>query len=412
MYSPSGMFTFFIISPKPATTGKPYFHLPLRWNRNSFNDLASLVRLNRFQISLFCYNNSIMSRTLQQKIEMIYLYGQTNKNLHETVRLFNAEHPDRPVCRKYLRELIQKFNLTGSVNDKKRTGRRLQANEEIQVGVVGEFVVNPHTSIRAAATQMGFSNSTVHRILKRNKLHPYKAELHQKLNDDDPDRRLEFCEEMLYEIDGEPNLTFKICFSDEATFHLNGVINRHNCRYWSDSNPHWVVEDDTQNQEKVNVWAGLLADQVIGPFFIEGNLNHEIYLDMLRNQIVPRVFEIAANNDFLPVFQQDGAPPHYAVPVRNYLHEQFPERWIGRRGPIEWPARSPDLTPLDFFLWGFLKGLVFDGSTLENVNQLRQKIEQSFTFVTPDLIRSARESFENRLFFCQEVNGGHFEQLI
>ena len=30
----------------------------------------------------------------------------------------------------------------------------------------------------------------------------------------------------------------------------------------------------------------------------------------------------------------------------------FPEKWIGRRGPIDWPARSPDLTPMDFFLSG------------------------------------------------------------
>lgn len=48
-------------------------------------------------------------------------------------------------------------------------------------------------------------------------------------------------------------------------------------------------------------------------------------------------------------FQQDGAPPHYAMPVRNWLNERFPGKWIGRRGAIEWPPRSPDLTPLDFF---------------------------------------------------------------
>ena len=27
----------------------------------------------------------------------------------------------------------------------------------------------------------------------------------------------------------------------------------------------------------------------------------------------------------------------------------------GRGGPLEWPARSPDLTPMDFWLWGYLK---------------------------------------------------------
>ena len=43
-------------------------------------------------------------------------------------------------------------------------------------------------------------------------------------------------------------------------------------------------------------------------------------------------------------FQQDGAPAHYAVSVRKWLDEHFPGRWIGSRGAVEWPARSPDLT--------------------------------------------------------------------
>ncbi|EZA53536.1 hypothetical protein X777_07004, partial [Ooceraea biroi] len=45
--------------------------------------------------------------------------------------------------------------------------------------------------------------------------------------------------------------------------------------------------------------------------------------------------------------------------ARNILNEPFPDRWIGRGGRISWPARSPDLTPLDFFLWGHLKNEVY-----------------------------------------------------
>ncbi len=48
-----------------------------------------------------------------------------------------------------------------------------------------------------------------------------------------------------------------------------------------------------------------------------------------------------------------------AIPVRAWLDEKFPGRWIGRRGPIEWPTRSPDLSPCDFFLWGYLKNIVY-----------------------------------------------------
>ena len=47
-------------------------------------------------------------------------------------------------------------------------------------------------------------------------------------------------------------------------------------------------------------------------------------------------------------FQQDGAPHHYANCVREWLEINFNGRWVGRRGPIEWPARLLDLTPMDF----------------------------------------------------------------
>jgi hypothetical protein len=67
----------------------------------------------------------------------------------------------------------------------------------------------------------------------------------------------------------------------------------------------------------------------------------------------------AQNLDSSIWFQQNGAPPHYGVNVRRFLDNQFERRWIGRRGPMEWPPRSPDLTPLDFF-FEFFCGLIAD----------------------------------------------------
>ncbi|CAF5164824.1 unnamed protein product, partial [Rotaria sp. Silwood1] len=52
------------------------------------------------------------------------------------------------------------------------------------------------------------------------------------------------------------------------------------------------------------------------------------------------------------------SPPHYAQSVRQFLDKKFPNWWIGRREPIDWPPRSPDLTPTDFFLWAIIKDCV------------------------------------------------------
>ena len=66
---------------------------------------------------------------------------------------------------------------------------------------------------------------------------------------------------------------------------------------------------------------------------------------------------------------QDGASPHCAIPVRNYLNRKRPNKWIGIGGPVSWPARSPDLTPYDFFLWGHIKAKVFT-APIESVDHL------------------------------------------
>ncbi|GBN30751.1 hypothetical protein AVEN_113322-1 [Araneus ventricosus] len=68
-----------------------------------------------------------------------------------------------------------------------------------------------------------------------------------------------------------------------------------------------------------------------------------IYLDILQLYAVPQFPEGV-------IFQQQGAPPHYGNIVREFLDTAFPQRWKGRGTVMAWPPRSPDITPLDFYL--------------------------------------------------------------
>jgi hypothetical protein len=61
-------------------------------------------------------------------------------------------------------------------------------------------------------------------------------------------------------------------------------------------------------------------------------------------------FFMSLNQRYQLWLQHDGAPPYYSVLAREELQMQFGENWIGRRGPINWPARSPDSPPPDFFV--------------------------------------------------------------
>lgn len=344
---------------------------------------------------------------------MIFFYGEARRNVRQAVRLFNAAHPDREVSPSYVQSLVAKFTTTFSVKDAPRSGRPRVRTDEMQVYVLGEYNVDPRQSLRNVARACGLSRGTIHTILKANKFHPYKVQLHQELSEDDPDRRIQFCETVLDVIRADPGYLQHVCFSDEASFFLHGAVNRHNCRYWSEVNPHWMEEAHTQHPQKLNVWAGILGDRIIGPFFIPGALNGRLYVQMLEDFIIPSVVAAVEDgeDDFDPVFQQDGAPPHYFRLARQLLDAEFPGRWIGRRGAIEWPARSPDLTPLDFFLWGYLKDKVYV-TPPENLQELRMRITTGCLSITPDILRNVRQAFEARLYYCQEVQGAHFEHLL
>jgi hypothetical protein len=78
---------------------------------------------------------------------------------------------------------------------------------------------------------------------------------------------------------------------------------------------------------------------------------------MLQDTIMPSLLN--GDGEFPAYFQQEEAPLHYDICVHRWLGQQFMGSWIGRRGPVEWPSRSPDLSPLDFYLWGHLTAMLY-----------------------------------------------------
>ncbi|KAJ4428941.1 hypothetical protein ANN_25937 [Periplaneta americana] len=188
----------------------------------------------------------------------------------------------------------------------------------------------------------------------------------------------------------------------EATFHVSGKVNRHNCRIWGSENPSVVIEHQ-RDSPKWNVWCGIMRDRIIGPyFFAEKTVTANTYLDMLQLYAVPQLPDGA-------IFQQDGAPPHFANMVRTFLDEQFPARWIGRGSPyITWPARSPDLTPPDFFLWGFVKDQVYR-TPVRDLADLQERIYAAVNNVTPQMLHNTWVEVEYRLDISRATNGSHVE---
>ncbi|CAF4049278.1 unnamed protein product, partial [Rotaria sp. Silwood1] len=91
------------------------------------------------------------------------------------------------------------------------------------------------------------------------------------------------------------------------------------------------------NAPSVTVWAAIWSGGIIGPFFFSDTVTAESYREKLNDEIVPTI-ESRMNLEEI-FYIHDGTPAHYAKSVRHFLHETFLDQGIGRRGPIDWPAR-------------------------------------------------------------------------
>uniref|UniRef100_A0A669CUS4 non-specific serine/threonine protein kinase n=1 Tax=Oreochromis niloticus TaxID=8128 RepID=A0A669CUS4_ORENI len=187
-------------------------------------------------------------------------------------------HPTRPpISHATVSKLLAKFRETGSVLDlPKCRCKKTVTNEETSVAVLASFSKVPQRSTRRMSLVSGISRTSLRRILATHKWHPYKLQLLQHLNEDDPDRCTEFAEWAKQKLEQDPQFTQKILFSDEANFYVNGEVNKQNHRYWSDTNPHWMDPSKTVGTTKVMVWCGIWGTTIVGPFFINGNLIFEI----------------------------------------------------------------------------------------------------------------------------------------
>jgi hypothetical protein len=117
-------------------------------------------------------------------------------------------------------------------------------------------------------------------------------------------------------------------------------------------NEHISIEQNPQRRFSVNVWWGILGNRIIGPIFINGNLNQEKYYRILTEDLVLILDNMPLNERNSIVLQQDGATAYSAIRNREVLNGEFGENWMGTYGRILWPPRSCDLTPMDIFLLG------------------------------------------------------------
>lgn len=348
--------------------------------------------------------------SVSEKLDMYNVYISNQRNSVAASRSYAELYPER---RQPTRHIFQRVSSQlNEFHTLERAKNRHVDFTENEVNVLAQIYLNPESSQRRIGSECGLSKTGVQKILKKHKYHDFKYKPVQKLYPGDEHRRLEFCHWFRRLLREDPDFPSKILWTDETLFSNSGVFNRKNKHYYVVENPLLVQEVRPQIRFSINVWCGLLDDKLLGPFIIPGNLNGRTYLNFLQHDLEEML-------DSLPLitlrkltyFQQDGAAPHNAGIVRDYLDERFPDSWLGTNGPVRWPPRSPCLNPLDYFLWGFAKNRVYD-SPVQSVQQLHAKIAEVFQSVNPAYIRNSVRDMDRRTRLCIENDGSHFEQFL
>lgn len=312
-----------------------------------------------------------------------------------------------------IRRWVSQWRLNGSVVNKSPPGRPRSVRTPENIARVRESVVrSPKRSAKKHGIALQISDRSVRRILHHDlNFHPYKMQVAQQLLDRDKVLRLEFCQTLRRLMNQHPTLINNLLMSDEAHFHLSGTVNKQNMRYWSAENP-CVLHQRPLHDPKVTVWCAVSSSTIIGPYFFENEdgqavtVNSQRYRHMLQTFLVPELHE--HENLW---FQQDGATAHTARISMAVLRNLFPGRLISRFGDVPWPARSPDLTAPDFFLWGYLKHKVFI-TRPQNLEQLKERIREAIREIQPETLQRVMNNFQSRVQQCVQSDGAHLIDVL
>lgn len=333
---------------------------------------------------------------------MVRLYAICGGNLAEasrryaepghlrTLRAHGIPNPQIPEGRTILKA-NQRLLETGTTSISREGRGYSRKTVRTEENILRYFERHPRGSTRQAGRHLGVNQTYVWHVLRRNNRRLFHSRRVKAIHDNDPDTRINFCRWLL------ANQRANILWTAESQF---GMVNSQN---------------EHSGQVSVNVWAGMINGKIIGPVFVKERLRGSRRLKSFRRVVTEILDDVPLGYLSNLYFQHDRRPARFETSVRSFLDEEFPDRWIGRGGPINWPPRSPDLTPVDFFLWSEVERRVDDMTKFRNVNELKRKIKRVFREVKTErsaVLRSLNLNIIRRAELCVQENGRHFEHLL
>ena len=330
------------------------------------------------------------------------------------------EFPNKHWNVRAVNRAIKRLKDTGSINRKQGSGPPRTANTPENREYIDEHISsqngNPgsHISGNQIARNLGISRRSVGRITKAKNLKSVKRLDTPTMPLSTKDRRVNRSRDLLRRF---PFWRVrKMTFQDEKYFTIEVPSNHQNNRIYiegrkSDVDPARLYHGSNKQSLKLMVSCCVSWNGVTKPFFVDpqrAKVTGAYYTSHLKKHLIPACKILYPENDF--IFVQDGATSHTSNMCKDKLKELCGQRFLKKN---EWPPKSPDCNPLDYYFWDALSVKVYENrrEPFTCIEELKKKVRAVWKqTINMEHLRKAIQQFRPRLEKVVEENGGPIKQ--
>lgn len=321
------------------------------------------------------------------------------------VKLHNDLKSERKIAaivgkpRTTIHYIISRYNQTGTLNSKPRSGRPPKVTDRLTNAIVREAKVNPKIAATKIATNVAGSVNikitpqTVRNILHKKGLRSRVSRRKFYVSKVNKTKRMKFA---VGHADKPQTYWNKIIWSDESKFEL--FKSKGKVLVWRENGTALKPKNLTPTVKygggSVMVWGCMSASGVGKLVFIDGKMDQYVYKNILEENLLASARKLNIEADW--IFQHDNDPKHTARSVKNWLAANVDS-------VLEWPPQSPDLNPIEH-LWEVLDKKIRK-TTISNIAELKTVIQNEWNKISADETSKLVNSMPKRLQAVRKAKG-------